>query len=283
MGDPIFITAKRFVPTFLKDKIKIVVMDFRDLVDRIKGKRGKHVPPSKLLIDGSTSIVDYLEGGKRFVKTTMSLLSIKSSCNILDIGSGVGRHTLPLVNYLDSASSYEGIEVIEDAVKWCNNHITNRYPNFKFQHLDIYNGAYNPRGKILPEEFVFPFEDNSFDIVMALSVFTHMTPDSVQNYLKESYRVLKPGGKAYFTYFLINDDSKKRLGDQNNTQPFEQTPDGYWTTNHQIPEAAIAYDEDVIRRFYSDSNLKINKIYYGSWCGRKKFTDYQDIVLASKK
>lgn len=270
-----FNTVKRF--------LKIIFLEIRDLHDRVSGKRKSHIPPTRLMFDGPASLDGFLKSGDVFMSSFVQILHPEPSIRVLDIGSGIGRHTLPLTKMIDSHGRYDGIEIVIAGVKWCRKHISNRFPNFRFQHVDIYNGAYNPRGKILPEEFVFPFEDNSFDVVMALSVFTHMTPDSVKNYLKESYRVLKPGGKAYFTYFLINDDSNKRLRNKNNTQPFEQTLDGYWTTNHQIPEAAIAYDEDVIRRFYSDSNLKINKIYYGSWCGRKKFTDYQDIVLASKK
>lgn len=43
------------------------------------------------------------------------------------------------------------------------------------------------------ENNAFPFEDNSFDIVFSKSVIEHFrTPD---NFIKEIYRILKPGGR----------------------------------------------------------------------------------------
>ncbi len=44
---------------------------------------------------------------------------------------------------------------------------------------------------------VMPFDDNSFECVMATEVLEHV-PDTI-NYLNEVYRVLKPGGTFFFT------------------------------------------------------------------------------------
>ena len=49
-----------------------------------------------------------------------------------------------------------------------------------------------------------------------MSVFTHMRRREVANYLSEISRVLKPNGKCYITYFLINEETLgclDKLGD----------------------------------------------------------------------
>ena len=49
------------------------------------------------------------------------------------------------------------------------------------------------------------------------------------------------------------------------------------------PEDAVAFDEAYIRQIYAACGLEIVQIYYGSWCGRKDFLSYQDLILARKR
>lgn len=279
----VFFVAKRLIPRKVKVILKVVLAELKDVLDRITGKRTGVLPPTRLLFDGSPTLDDYLQGGEIFMKHFLALLKPKSDYTILDIGSGIGRHTLPLTKYLNKKGAYEGFEIVKAGVKWCNSNITSRFPNFRFKLVDIHNGSYNPKGKVMPEKFVFPYPDNTFDVVLALSVFTHMTPPGVRHYLKEVNRVLKPGGRSFLTYFLLNKESTGLLNSESNTQKFMKTKSGYWTTNKELPELAIAYEESSVRKYYADSKLKITKIAYGSWCGRKKYLDYQDIVIAAKR
>lgn len=54
-----------------------------------------------------------------------------------------------------------------------------------------------------------PFADNSFDVVILMSVLTCITRDQEQKYLiDELERVLKPGGYIYVSDFLLNADEK---------------------------------------------------------------------------
>jgi hypothetical protein len=57
---------------------------------------------------------------------------------------------------------------------------------------------------------------------------------------------------------------------------------GYYATNRDIPEAAIAYDEKYVRDLFRKYGEIIGPVHYGSWCGREEYLDFQDIVVAEK-
>ena len=114
---------------------------------------------------------------------------------------------LPLTRYLSPQGEYYGFDPTVESVRWCTEHITRRYPNFHFELVDLHNEFYSPSGKYRPEDFKFPYEDNSFDFVFLTSVFTHLFPDALRNYFSEVSRVLRSGGRSFITYFLLNPDS----------------------------------------------------------------------------
>ena len=58
---------------------------------------------------------------------------------------------------------------------------------------------------------------------------------------------------------------------------------GYRSTSKDHPESAISYHESNIHKLLEKYKLNINSIHYGSWCGRKKYLSYQDIIIANKK
>ncbi|MBK6391468.1 MAG: class I SAM-dependent methyltransferase [Saprospiraceae bacterium] len=77
--------------------------------------------------------------------------------------------------------------------------ITSRNTNFGFQYIDLYNDLYKAKGRSAAS-FEFPFTQESFDFICAISVFTHMLPDEVENYVRQIALVLKPQGKAVMTF-----------------------------------------------------------------------------------
>lgn len=249
----------------------------RDLYDTITLRRPKNVPPTCMMFDGPIGVDKYIKNGQESMKLFKDLTNITPSSRVLDIGSGIGRKTLPLTSYLNSNGSYQGIEIVKKGVNWCQKHISSQYPNFKFDHIDIYNGFYNPSGIIKPSTFVFPFSDNSFDLIIAGSVFTHMLPDDIFHYLSEIKRVLKPYGQSFLTYFLITAQTNRVL----DKLPFIKQHN-YYTTTPVTPEIAIGFDQNLIKNLYKKSGNKIQKIYPGSWWGLKNTKSYQDIIVSTK-
>ena len=175
------------------------------------------------------------------------------------------------------------MDIVKLGIDWCAKNITPRYPNFRFQVADVYNKHYNRSGRYKASEYRFPFENETFDMVNLVSVFTHMMPGDVENYIKEISRVTKIGGKSIISYFILNDESLKLIEAGKSTQKFQYKYEEYRIVNPDNPEETISYPEESIRRLYTKNNLKIiEPIRYGSWCGREKSLYYQDLVVAEK-
>ena len=119
---------------------------------------------------------DFKEIGEEFLQLFTRLGGLKPNHDVLDVGCGIGRMALALVNYLEPTSRFEGFDIVKHGIDWCEKNITTRWPNFNFQHSDIYNKCYNESGRQVSRKYQFPYEDNSFDFVFLTSVFTHMLP-----------------------------------------------------------------------------------------------------------
>ena len=201
---------------------------------------------------------------------------------VLDVGCGVGRVALHFVEFLDSRGHYDGFDTVQVGVDWCNARIARPHSNFNFVHADIYNQQYNPDGLLDAASFSFPYENNRFSLVFATSVLTHLLPDDACQYLKETSRVLEPGGRSVVTFFIINDEARYHM--MSSEHCFQPTERGYWTTQPDYPEAAIAFEEENILAMYEKAGLEIQTpIRYGSWSGRDGEVGGQDVILAIKR
>jgi SAM-dependent methyltransferase len=190
---------------------------------------------------------------------------------------------VPLTTFLSPKGTYEGFDVVAVGIDWCVKKITPRYPNFHFQRADIYNRHYNPTGKYKGSEYQFPYESESFNFVFLTSVFTHLLPADLENYLSEIARVLKPKGRCLITFFLLNQESAQLIADQNSHLDFKYSFGKYKVLDLTMPEAGICYDEKFVLHLYQKYGLDlIEPIHYGGWCFRSQFTSFQDIILAEK-
>jgi SAM-dependent methyltransferase len=233
------------------------------------------------MFDGPGDLKEFKANGDEYLRIYRDLCDLPIDVRMLDVGSGIGRKTIPLTQYFNSAASYEGIDVNGAGVEWCRNAITPRFQNFRFQRIDVRNDLYNPSGTFQPSEYRFPFPDKSFTFVTLGSVFTHMMPRDVENYLSEINRVLGDG-RCLISYFLLNEESRRLIGAKASALAFER-PEGQWaTTTPNRPEDAIAFDECFVLAMYRRLSLKIVRVDYGSWCGRSNYLSYQDLILAER-
>jgi SAM-dependent methyltransferase len=226
---------------------------------------------------------DFEGTGNEFLRYFIELACLQPSDAVLDIGCGPGRMTLPLTGYLH-AGDYVGVDVTARSIRWCRRHISRRFPHFDFHHADIFNGRYNPRGKIQASDYIFPFGTDSFDFVFLTSVFTHMFPDDVRHYLHEIARLMRPKGRMLATFFLLNPTQLELAQQKRNDIDFRYCKGIYRARDETIPESALAIEEGEVRRMFSEAALEIvEPIHFGRWTGRRDALSYQDIVLAVPK
>ncbi len=99
----------------------------------------------------------------------------------LDFGCGAGR---TLRHFLEEASSAElwGVDIDGESVEWLKRSLC---PPL--------------HAELAPEAPPLPYDSESFDLIWALSVFTHLTEHSAA-WMLELHRLLKPGGLLLATY-----------------------------------------------------------------------------------
>jgi SAM-dependent methyltransferase len=99
----------------------------------------------------------------------------------IDVGCGSGRLAKALTSYLEGP--YLGIDVVPEFVEHARALVDR--PDWRFEVT---------AGVEIPEQ------DGVADIVCFFSVFTHLLHEHSYAYLREAKRVLKPGGRAVFSF-----------------------------------------------------------------------------------
>lgn len=219
------------------------------------------------------------EASLEFLDYFINLGKLKRTDDVLDVGCGIGRMSYGLLTYLDKSAKYSGFDIIPELISWAQNEISRNHPQFQFEHAPIFNSFYNPGGNLKATEFIFPYNDQSFNFFFLTSVFTHMPGDSVQHYLKEIRRVLKPGGRGLITAFMLDESSKALIKDGKSTLELIHPMGDGLVADIERPDYAIGFDEHVFDSWLLKYELRMESIQRGSWCGRLDYLTYQDVLI----
>lgn len=249
-----------------------------DLRDRITGTVDPNVPPRHLNISGRGSFRKFGEHNLMLCKTFGHL---RPDDTVLDVGCGIGRSAWAMTGFLSGSGKYVGLDIVAFAIKWCQEHIAKRHPNFSFLHADIYNRVYNSRGEIGPDRYSFPFPPTTFTFCMAMSVFTHLLPSTTERYVAEIRRVLRPGGRFLSTWFLLDDTTETALAAGTAMVQFPHRFEHHAQNSLHAPERAVAYKRGYVERLLSNAGFVIESVSHGGWSRAPDNIDSgQDVVVA---
>ncbi len=208
----------------------------------------------------------------------MNMAGLRPDHAVLDIGCGPGRIARYLTQYLGENGTYEGFDVLEWPVRWCEANITPLFPHFRFQSTPLFNGAYSA-DPTLPSaaEFAFPFPDESFDFAFANSVFNHMLPDATANYFHEIQRVLRPGGISFTTWFFFSEDPEA-YSHTHVKRGMQADEGGTFAVSMftSKPAITVAYTEATVRAVHALNGLTVVEPLHPG------YNDLTDVVVARK-
>ncbi|MDH3377054.1 MAG: class I SAM-dependent methyltransferase [Gammaproteobacteria bacterium] len=262
--------------------LKSVYFSIADRWDIFSGVRSPTTPPARIFQQGSYET--FLASGREYFTYLVDLCGLSPTDIVLDVGCGAGCKAIPLLDFLDKSGRYDGFDIRQEAIDWCQKNVTTRHSNFRFHLARVNNKHYGVTDRKPASKYRFPFPEETFDIVILSSVFTHMFPEDVDNYFANISRVLKVGGRALITYFLLTDESKQLISDGRSRFTFPHNYDGYAVRSTESEEGAIAYDINFVVDLYKKHQLKIEgDVHYGSWCGRKEYLSDQDVVISFKR
>src|SRR5690606_41572697 len=110
--------------------------------------------------------------------------------------------------------NYFAIDVYLPSINWCQRAFSIASDRFQFLHYDGKSARYNPKGKIAQTEYQLPLPNETIDMTVCGSVFTHLYELAAKHYLSEIYRVTKKGGQALISIHTAPKDGKQFCGDE---------------------------------------------------------------------
>lgn len=230
-------------------------------------------------VTGGATLQTYYLVGYAVVLDILSFGVIAGpGAKVVELGCGCGRIAQFVAPMLDEAEggSYDGYDTWLTGIEWAEAHIGRAYGHVRFHHL----GARGGPGYEADRSYRLDLPDGSRDAVLGVSVFTHLRRHAASDYAGEIARILKPGGKAYLTFFA----SKERFRD---LQPLAACEDDEYGIYFVKPEFEDAFvDEAQARRMFEGHGLQVLGVKYGHWRGPKHgyrgYAGYQDLFIVKK-
>lgn len=245
---------------------------------------------SRMAEEGIPVLEEWFRWGEEWSMVLRIYGKLGRGSRIFEIGCGQGRIAFPLRYILSKDGRYIGFDIDRRKLAFLQSTFQTAHSNFRFELADLLNSFYNPGGGISPTEYRFPADDRSQDLVFAASVFTHMLPENVLHYFREASRVLRPGGRGVFSFFLLDYYDPER----SRPHPFDAARfsfdhrHGDYGSEFAVvdpanPERMTGYRSSLVARMAAEAGLRfIEEPVPGIWSGA--FDNgilAQDLVLLS--
>jgi SAM-dependent methyltransferase len=160
---------------------------------------------------------------------------------VLDFGCGCGR-VLRYMGIIAAKADFDASDIDREAVAWCRESFRGEAGQGRF--------AFSVNSDLPP----LPFGEGTFDLVYAISVFTHLPEDMQFTWLAELRRITRPGGLlvistagAHLIREHLGADSLRALDEKGfYYHPFGGTdglPDYYQAAWHTLPYVERTWSE----------------------------------------
>jgi SAM-dependent methyltransferase len=143
------------------------------------------IPPARLIyrVAATADIAWFLEAGGRAAASIRSAMAsagvqMEDLTSVLDFGCGCGR---VLRHWRQLPARIHGTDLNAGLVSWCRRHL---------RFAELSRNALDPP---------LAYGDDAFDLVYALSVFTHLDERRQAAWIAELRRVVRPGGHLLLT------------------------------------------------------------------------------------
>jgi len=188
MGSGIRAKLKRIVP---ETRSFLARFNLADALDRYRHRRNGGIalpiPPKNLrtLVGPDPRVEGFLAQGRRTTEDIRKALAavnrpLESFRSVLDFGCGCGRQMRWLAD-LPRSCRLHGSDIAAAAIRWNRRHL-------HFAEFET-NSFYPP----------LPCPDAKFDLIYAISVFTHLGEKDQRLWLAELHRVALPGAIVIIT------------------------------------------------------------------------------------
>lgn len=161
-------------------------------IDKAEGTRpedasGIAIPPAELRfrVHGNLSQKAFLNVGRQVTDNIRNCIGRvggdwSSFSDILDFGCGSAR----VIRYFlveDGDKRFTGIDINQELIDWCQTRIS------------------GVTWQLTPPHPPTELEDSSFDFIYGISVFSHLDRQLQDEWLRELYRLVRPGGLVLLT------------------------------------------------------------------------------------
>ena len=176
---------------------------------------------------------------------------------------------LELSDRLGSNGRYVGIDVHGPSIAWCRRRFRGD-DRFRFEIAPV-SSAFGA-GDLPIGRYRLPVDDGEAGLVLAKSLFTHLSEAEARRYLSEIARTLRPRGAAVVTAFL-----------------FAGVPPAFPFGDERVrwrvrarPAAAIAFARKVFEEMITEAGLACADAFFGFYPGGGSRFAGQDVLLLNR-